>query len=211
MMLLKKEGDEVSFMGTVFLVHGAGYLITAAHILYSRDNLMVAPWEYYDLFAPMEEKTVTPYPVDVVIENGERDLALLKFQDKIQITAPDHIVGSPAETAVGSTTAYLGYPFGFYHIYAQVIRQATVCAKMKSRNGTNLFLIDSTVHDGCRGGPLVNADDGRVVGVIGSGFGPEEMKVKDYEKTSLFTSHISYAISIEYVEQMLENEGVEVV
>nr|NIW44255.1 serine protease [Gammaproteobacteria bacterium] len=50
LMLLQKEQDTVTFVGTAVLVHPAGYLLTASHILYSHKNLMVAPSEVSEEF-----------------------------------------------------------------------------------------------------------------------------------------------------------------
>ena len=43
MMLFSRDGEEATFLGTAFPVHGKGYLLTAAHLIRRRTDLMVEP------------------------------------------------------------------------------------------------------------------------------------------------------------------------
>ncbi|MFV0421075.1 S1 family peptidase [Oleidesulfovibrio sp.] len=204
------EQKHLVFVGTAFVVHSEGYLLTVAHPVSQDDTLMVVPPEAEDDFLPVSSEALTAIPVRVAQMDKERDLALLKFTDKVEITTPDHLIGVPENATVGSGVACLGFAFGFQCIYTQVLQQAVVCAKMRSTNGTNLFLFDSRVHDGSRGGPLVSNDDDRVIGVVTGRFDPlEATPVIEGEKP--MPTSFSYAVSIEYAVPMMEKEGLDVI
>jgi len=210
MMLFAKTGEEVTFMGSAFLAHPEGYLLTCAHILYQHEGLMILPPEEPETFQPMRTKTIAPLPVEVAGVDKERDIALLKFSESLEITVPDHIIGVPEDVPVGSSVALLGYPFGFQHIYNQLVQSAVVSSKILSGNGTKLFLMDTMVHAGTRGGPLVSIADGRVIGVVSGLFDPSEAAPRSLEAPSLNTN-ITYGVSIEYALHLMESAGLEVV
>lgn len=210
MMLFSQAGEEVSFMGSAFLVHSQGYLLTCAHLLYQTDGLMVLPPEDLEVFQPMRTKTISPLPAKVVGMDSERDVALLKFEENMDISVPDHVIGTPDQVPVGSSVAVMGYSFGFQHIYNQMIQQAVISSKILSRNDTRLFLIDTMVHDGTSGGPLVSIYDGRVIGVVSGLFDPTEAAPSGTESKSMNTN-ISYAVSVEYAAALMEAEGLEII
>lgn len=213
MMLFNREEDTVSFRGTAFLIHSEGYLITAAHLITGLTDLMAAPMKEYAGFAPVREDTVTPIPVEIRQVDRGSDIALLKFQQDIEISMPHHVIGIPAEAPVGSTVACLGYPFGYYYIYSQVIKQAVIAGKVLSRNETGIFLFDTLVHDGTAGGPLINMYDGRIIGVVGGRFHPPELMPEHLRKKSEtpIKTDISYAVSIEHATDLMEKESLSIV
>ncbi len=211
MKLFRREGEEVAFIGTAFLVHSEGYLLTTAHILYSRENLMVAPAQDFDDFSPMSAETVVPLPADVVAIDKDRDQALLKFHHEIDINMPDHLIGVPGSVSLGSSAVCIGFAYGFYNIYTQVVQQSVISSKFISPNGTNLILFDAAVPEGSRGGPLVSTDDGRVIGVIGGRFDPQAISGVHAGKDALLPPNISYAVSVEYGAALLEAQEVEVI
>lgn len=212
MMLLNREGNEVVFLGTAFLVHEEGYLITAAHLLHSHKDLMVEPFTMSaEEFVPLSFETARPISVSVVQTNQDRDIALLKFPEKIDISAPDHILGRSDEVLVGSNLACIGYPFGNQGLNNQVILQTVLASKVLSQNGTKLIIFDTMVHNGSRGGPLINLQDGRVIGVISGAFHPSYLTKEISKSDSSFgPTNLSLAVAIEYGQELLESEGLEI-
>ncbi|MFP4476179.1 MAG: serine protease [Desulfatibacillaceae bacterium] len=209
MMLFQREAELVGFQGTAFLIHGDGYLLTAAHLITANQQLMVAPVEEVSGFTPIHTDTVAPIEVEVARIDWQRDLALLRFIQEIDVTMPDHVMGVPEDIPVGASVACMGFPFGHYSIYNQLIKQAVVCSKISSGNETRLFLFDTMVHDGTRGGPLINVHDGRIIGVVGGRFSPQEIVHEHLRKTEMpIRTHISYAISLEHAEALMEQEGL---
>jgi serine protease Do len=209
MMLFRREGEQVTFRGTAFLVHPRGYLLTAAHLITGKYELMVVPGDTQQGFIPVHTETVTPYGVVVRQMDRERDLALLQFTGEIEVTVPDHVIGIPEEVPVGSSVACTGYPFGYYSIYNQLIKQAVVSSRILSGNGTQLFLFDTLVHDGNRGGPLINTYDGRIIGVVGGRFSPQELMPKLLKESHVpLRTDVSYAVSVAHASPLMEKEGL---
>ncbi len=207
-MLLRREGDAVAFIGTAFLVHPDGYLLTVAHILPESGDLMVSPRDFGMAFSPQESETVATLPATVVRVDRENDVALLTFQRDTEILMPDHVIGAPDDTLPGSTVACLGFPFGFYQVYNQCIYQAVVTAKILSPVGMKFFLFDAISNEGLRGGPLVDVNDGRIIGIVGGCFHPGQLSRHPIEDATAIGS--SYAISIEYGAALLQAEGIAV-
>ena len=211
MMLFSRDGEEASFLGTAFLVHEKGYLLTAAHLIRRRTELMVEPLETSaEQYVPVRYETVRPMGVVVVSKDVERDLALLRFKDTIDISAPDHILGWASEAPVGTPLACLSYPFGYQGLHNLVIMRATLASKIKSPRENRLLLFDAMIHDGSRGAPLVNLRDGRVIGVVCGRFHPEDVTGggKGDEKRSFGTTNISFAVAMGYGRTLLEAEGL---
>jgi serine protease Do len=213
MMLFQREGEEVSFRGTAFLVHPEGYFLTAGHLITGSHDLMVVPADETEDFTPIRTETVAPIPVEVRQLDRERDLALLKFTEEIDISMPDHVIGTSENVAVGNSVACLGFPFGYYHIYNQLIKKAVICSKISSGNETRIFLFDSLVHDGNRGGPLINLYDGRIIGVVGGRFELQEILSRQLGKASdvPIKTDVSYAVSIEHALELMKKEGLHVI
>jgi serine protease Do len=203
------ENEQLVFLGTTFLVHPAGYMLTVSQALTPQDNLMVVPIPANDDFLHVSSPSFRAIPVRVAQIDPERDMALLAIKEEVEINMPDHVIGTPETTERGSSVACLGYAFGFQCIYSQVLQQAVVSAKILSANETRLFLFDSRIHPGSRGGPLINIEDMRVIGVASGQFDCMEASPTDNER-SMPTS-FSYAVSIEYGEQLMEKEGLEII
>ncbi|MFN2165301.1 MAG: serine protease, partial [Anaerolineae bacterium] len=52
MMLMREGEDQLSFLGTAFLVHPSGYLLTAAHLVSNTQGLRIVPTAFSDDFIP---------------------------------------------------------------------------------------------------------------------------------------------------------------
>ena len=212
MMLFRREGDEVVFRGSTFLVHPDGYLLTAAHLITGQYELMAVPVEEIEGFTAVHTESVSPIGVEVRQIDRMRDVALLRFTQKIELSMPDHIIGIPAEAPVGNLAACMGFPFGFYGIYNPLIKQAILCSKILSGNETRIFLFDTMVHDGNRGGPLINIYDGRIIGVVGGRFEPQELMPRHLKgEEAPIKTDIAYAVSVEHAMELMEKEGLTVV
>ncbi|MFP4668673.1 MAG: serine protease [Desulfobacterales bacterium] len=213
MMLFTREDQEVAFRGTAFLIHPSGYLLTAAHAITGMTDLMVVPMNENTGFIPVREETVAPIAVQIRQVDRWRDLALLKFGQKIEVTMPDHVMGSPETVLPGSAVACIGYPFGYYRIYTQVIKQAIIAGKILSKTETGIFLFDTLVHDGSTGAPLINLSDGRIIGVVGGRFNPPDL-MSEHARQKVETpikTDTSYAVSIDHAIGLMEKEGLSLV
>ena len=209
-MLFRKQGNQVVFAGTAVLVHPEGFLLTAANLFAPNDELVISFWDEERTFISTERESVAPYHAKVLRHDEDRGLALLQIQETIEISMPPHVIGKPDSIVTGSSLASLGYAFGYQHIYNQVIQQAVVSARILSGNGTKLFLFDSMLHEGSRGGPLINVKDRRIIGINYGKFKPHEATSEAYQGSPTGDTNMSYAISIEYGVDLMEKEGIEI-
>lgn len=206
MMLARRRGDAVEFLGSSFVVHRRGYLLTAAHLVSDSEGLVVVPHEPHEDFAPMTAHTVAAMPVSVAACDAEHDVALLQLDPDVDIGVPDDYVGSSANLDQGESVMAMGYAFGHHQVHTLMTFDAVVTAKIRSHNGTNLILYGSAFHEGDRGGPLIQVSDGHIVGIISGRFAPAELSPLTPldERPLPVESSVGYAVAIEYGLALLE-------
>ena len=71
-------------------------------------------------------------------------------------------LGDSTEVRVGQQVVFLGFPFGMPQLTAHV---GWVASK-HSRRGTDIIQIDGSVNGGNSGGPLIDPENGRVIGIV---------------------------------------------
>jgi serine protease Do len=206
MMLARRRGDAVEFIGSAFLVDRQGYLLTAAHLVASDDGLVVVPTEASDDFSPMTAHRVAAMPVSVAARDTDRDVALLRIEHQVEIGVPDDFLGSTAAVRQGASVMSLGYSFGHHQVHTVMAFEAVVSAKIRSRNDTALILFSSAFHEGDRGGPLIHVEDGHVIGIVSGRFEPGELvpRVPQEERLTAAETNVSYAVAIEYGLALME-------
>jgi len=205
MMVMRQSGGSVNFLGSSFLVHPEGYLITTARIIAEDGDLVVVPPQADEAFMPVTREEVAPVPVEVVARDAARDVALLKMTPELEINMPEGILGKPEQDPRGAILMSLGVPFGYYRFHGVIAAQSVLSGRVKSRTGTNLIIFDRRVQYGDIGGPLISVNDGQVIGVIGGVFDPVELEGGELpEGVRPINSDLSYATSIEYGRQLLE-------
>ena len=212
-MLMRRDGGGVLFLGTAFLVHPGGYLMTAAHLVSEAEDLLAVPYEPVDGFAPLTTENVMPIGVSVVRVDETRNVALLRLEADLEIGAPDHIIGNTDHLQEGTYLLTFGFSFGHLRVHAVNVMHAMLSFKVLSLNGTRLLVFDTPMYWGGIGGPLVNADDGRVVGVLQGRFDPfvASGRTGSSDGADQFESYISYAVAIEYGTGLMEAEGLEII
>lgn len=205
MMLMRRSGGEVTFLGSGFLIHPEGYLLTTARLITPGDELVVVPPEAKETFKPVTREEVAPVPVELVARDTERDVALLKIVPELEINMPEGILGDPEEDPRGAMLMSLGVPFGYYRFHGVIAAQSILSGRMQSRRGTNLIIFDRRVQYGDIGGPLISVNGGQVVGIVGGVFDPIELEGQESpEGVMPINSDLSYAASIEYGRRLLE-------
>jgi serine protease Do len=211
MMLAHNQAGSITFLGSAFLVHGDGYLLTAAHLTAQEDHLLVVPTGTGDDFNPMTFDRVAAMEVRVCRRDVERDVALLRIDQDISIGVPDDFLGSSDAVRPGASVMSLGYSFGHQQVHSLLGFNAVVSAKIRSRNDTALILYDSAFHEGDRGGPLVHVADGHIIGVIDGRFEPAEIAVlasAGQQHLEPRETNVSYAVAIEYGLDLIREEGL---
>ncbi|MDT8322389.1 MAG: serine protease [Xanthomonadales bacterium] len=211
MMLARNRGEAIDFLGTAFLVHGQGYLLTAAHLTIREEDLVVVPTRSDEEFRPVVMEGVVAMDVEVRQRDDERDVALLRIEQDIDIRVPDDFLGSTETVPPGASVMSLGYSFGYQHIYSLLGFNATISAKIRSQNDTSLILYDSAFHEGDRGGPLIDIVDGHIIGIISGRFEPAEITTHagpPIEKLEARETNVTYAVAIEYGLDLMRAEGL---
>lgn len=213
-LLVRKKEDTVFFLGTAFLVNENGYLLTANHLLEKdHDDLMVALPQNPEEFTPLTLDKISALSVEVKQTDRVHNTAMLKLARPLGIDTPDHLLSQGDSVALGNGIVCLGFPFGHQDLYNLAVMRGIVSSKIRHKNGTNLIMIDSTIHDGMAGGPLVNQDDGRIIGILMGRFSPDDEGeyLAEGPIVSDFETNFSYAVSIEYGLSLLDKESQDII
>ncbi len=139
-------------LGSGFVIHPDGYVVTNAHVVASSAALKV-------IFSDHKE-----YEADIVAIDERHDLAVLKLK-------PDHplpavTLGRSDDLMIGETVIAIGNPLGYDHTVTSGIISAT--NRKLDLNETVLYegLIqtDASINRGNSGGPLLNVL-GELIGI----------------------------------------------
>ncbi|MCD9469417.1 MULTISPECIES: S1C family serine protease [Vibrionaceae] len=213
LMVVKKGSDDnVTFLGSGFLCHSKGYILTCAHLINLTDKLSVIPPQPLNEFNKQTLSRVNPIDVTIAQYDPVNDVALLKIDNSIAVSLPDNVIGTDNLVQIGSSVAYLGFPYGQSGLHTLKLSQSIVSSKVISENGTKQFQLDSMVHEGNSGGPLVDFSSGKVIGIVSGRFSPTgngaSIQIGNH---SLGTeSTISYATAISYGLAIMKDEGINV-
>lgn len=212
-ILVRKQENSVVFLGTAFLVHEKGYLLSAAHIIGDDlENLMVARAKYPEDFSKLSLDEVSDVGIDVKKIDAYHNVAVLKLQKDFLIETPDYLIGQVDNLTLGTGLINIGFPYGHQDMHILAVRSSVLSAKAKLNNGTKLLLFDSMVHDGMTGGPLVSIEDKRIVEIVIGRFSPLE-DGGDFNRGNNYPEYdtsMSYAISIEYGYNLLKDLKIEI-
>ncbi len=209
-LLVRRKEESVLFLGSCFVVHEEGYLLTSCHLLEGdREGLMAVRPPNPEAFSALSMEDVPAVPLEVIKTDAIHNTALLRFAGKILIETPDHLLGSSDSVLLGSAVLCFGFPFGHRDMFNLAVQSSIISSKVKLRKQSELFLIDTTLHDGMAGGPMVNLEDGRVVGILTGRFSPED-EGGDFVRGERpdFDTNFSYAVSIDYGKALMEEAGI---
>ena len=206
------QNPRFGFRGTGFVVGDGTLLITNAHVVQidaddpSDRTLMVQSRE--------PSGALRPRRADVVEVDRAHDLALIRFEGPA-IAALE--LAGPGTVREGSAIALIGFPLAGALGFAPVTHRGIVSAITpvalpspsarqldgptisRIREGTfEMLQLDATAYPGNSGGPVFDAETGKVVGVLNMA------TLKGTRESALTSpSGISYAIPIEHVEQLV--------
>jgi serine protease Do len=211
MMLARGRQEAIDFLGSAFLVHADGYLLTAAHLVADSTGLAVVPTAFTDDFAPVTFDRVAAMPVTVAQRDTDHHVALLRIEQHIGIAVPDDFLGSTDAVRPGASVMSLGYSFGHQQLHSLMVYGAVVSAKVRSHNESKLILFNSMTQEGDRGGPLVHVVDSHVVGIVSGRYEPDEVARAgtDWTRAGPRDTNVSYAVAIEYGLALMEAEGLQ--
>jgi len=206
------DDGSLGIVGSGFLCHSKGYLLTCAHLINLTDKLAIIPPQPINDFNTLTLERVNAIDVIVAQYNSQNDVALLKMVSPQSLVVPTGLFGNEDQAMVGASVAYLGYPFGQSGLHALKVSSSIVSAKVLSDNNTKQFQLDAMVHEGNSGGPLIDIATGQIIGIISGRFSPVgnggSVRVGNYALGT--ESSISYATTISYGKELLINEGLNV-
>ena len=144
----------VKSLGSGFIVHPDGYLVTNAHVVLRADKITVT----------LSNKS--KYAAAVISADVRHDLAVLKIEPKKTEKFAYLPLGRSDDLMVGETVIAIGNPFG----YANTVTTGVISAVDRTLNFgrdvkyTGLIQTDAPINPGNSGGPLLNIA-GELIGV----------------------------------------------
>jgi len=200
-------------------LHGTGFVVADGTIIAT--NLHVLP----ELLGNENNPTLAVFigrgseatirPAEVIAQDREHDLALLKIQGA-PLSAMT--IGDSDGVREGETIAFTGFPIGavlgLYPVtHLGIISSITPVAQptdnarslspaqmRRMRSPFNVFQLDATAYPGNSGSPVYRKSDGQVIGVLNSVF------IKESRESALENpSGISYAIPAVFLKALLDS------
>jgi len=143
-------------LGSGFLIHEDGYVITNAHVVAGEYSITVTVYEQQS--GSLEKK---PFDhVRILAFEPALDLALLKIEDTDGFTFSTVPLGDSDELQRGQTVFAIGSPLGL----ERTVSQGIVSLRYRSLGGRLYTQTTTQINPGNSGGPLFNLR-GEVVGV----------------------------------------------
>lgn len=143
-------------LGSGFLIHPAGYIVTNAHVVSGEYNINVTQFRR----GATELEKVQFNKVRIVAFDARNDLALLKIDDAGTTLFPTVPVGDGGSINDGQTVFAIGSPLGL----DRTVSQGIVSARTRPLDGQLYIQTTTQINPGNSGGPLFNLR-GEVVGV----------------------------------------------
>src|SRR5690606_783552 len=140
-------------VGSGFVLHAAGYIVTNAHVV-------ARTAERHVIFADGSE-----YDAQVVAIDEPHDLAILKIDPADRDLKPTPL-GTSDDLMVGETVIAIGNPFGYQHtVTAGVVSALGRTLPVTEQHSLKgLIQTDASINPGNSGGPLLNVL-GQLVGI----------------------------------------------
>jgi len=144
----------VQSLGSGFIVHPAGYIITNAHVVSRATKVAVTLSDN------------SKHPARVISADPDHDLAVLKIDPPKGASLPHLPPGRSDDLMVGETVLAVGNPMGLSHtvtggIVSALDRELEFAQGVKY---TGLIQTDAPINPGSSGGPLLNVR-GELIGI----------------------------------------------
>jgi len=157
--LVKEIGDRVvliktpSGLGSGFIIHPDGYLITNDHVVSGENEVTVTVFG-----AGTERQTYSN--VRILASSGDLDLALLKIETPDKKQFPTVPIGDADDIRQGQPVFAIGAPLGL----ERSVSEGIVSLRNRPEGGSLFIQTTTQINPGNSGGPLFNLR-GEVVGV----------------------------------------------
>ncbi len=222
-----RDTPSVRYMGSGFAVDDGRTIVTNAHVvqgareLKAEDKLSVF---FPDLVAAdgerLEGRKFEGRRVTVLLEDRHRDLALLRFEGPALRALPLAEEDPPQGRSVG----IIGYPIGTALGLVPAVHKGVVAAIVPAvlplpkgaeltpelaaaiRDPYNLYQLDLIVFPGNSGSPLLDARNGRVLGIIN-----KTLAGRTREHLLSQPSGVSYAVPSRWIRSLIRRAEFEAV
>lgn len=212
---MPKRNPRGVFLGTGFVVGDGSLVVTNAHVV--PETMDDAHLEQLAIFYS-KNNVEMPLSAKLVGLDSAHDLAVLKIIGEHLLPLK---LGQVSSVQEGKLYGFTGFPIGMVlglypvthrGIVSAITPNAIPAIRAEDLNKTlhqrlqepyKVFQLDATAYPGNSGSPLYETDTGAVIGVINSVF------IKESKETVLSQpSGISYAIPVNYVENLLKAKGL---
>ena len=146
-------------LGSGFIVHEDGYLITNFHVIEGQKHFTVTQF----VQKGAEIKRVIHKEIRIVALDAFHDLAVLQIEDEHEAPFPTVVLGLE-EPVYGESVFVIGNPAGLERTVTEGILSHTG----RLFEGSLYLQLDASVNPGNSGGPLFNGR-GQVIGVVNMG------------------------------------------
>lgn len=148
----RRSGRSALNIGTGFVFHPKGYILTNEHVVSEADRIMLRA------FGKKE-----PIQAEVVGRDRRHDIAVLRAD--IDIPSPVLRLGHSKDVRVGEWVLAIGSPLGLDHtVTVGIVSAKNRPLQIGDRDYPNLIQTDAAINRGNSGGPLINLR-GEVVGM----------------------------------------------
>ena len=208
------DSPRFTFRGTGFIVADGTLLATNYHILPSAADLEGGPVLMVMVSRSGDQGNLRR--ARVAASDRQRDLALLKLEGP---PLPALVLEEAGAIREGQSIALMGFPIGGALGFSAVTHRGIVASMTTSalpaasaqsldprvvrrlRDGSNLEVIqlDATAYPGNSGGPVFDAETGRVLGIV------NQVLVKSTRESALTNpTGITYAVPVRYLLELLK-------
>ena len=144
----------VHSLGSGFLVHPAGFIITNAHVIRRAQKITVT----------LADKS--RHPARIISSDSAHDLAVIRIEPPKGKDLAYLPLGRSDDLMVGETVIAIGNPLGYQHTVTRGIISA-LDRKLEFRSGVTyegIVQTDAPINSGSSGGPLLNIR-GELIGI----------------------------------------------
>lgn len=206
------ENNSFTSTGTAFCLVGQNYFLSCLHCVDITKDMHIALPKMSDGFIDTTANELSCWKVKLIQKSAKYDIALLKA-DKFFLQSHCHNVNpflkKSIDVNVLDDTIYCGYPLYSYGTGSLKWSKSNISSKNLVADGVKHYILDSVIHPGNSGGPLIDPKTSKVIGIIASTFDPSGksgMFVNGF-KVGTNTS-IGRAICIEHAFDLLKAEGL---
>ncbi len=150
---LPKRTMRTRSLGSGFLLHADGYVVTNAHVVRRAEKITVTLADQ------------TSYQAEVVADNDTHDLAVLRIKDPKARKFDFLRLGRSDDILIGETVVAIGNPFGLQNTCTTgVVSALDRTLEFSGGSYRGLIQIDAPINPGNSGGPLLNIA-GELIGI----------------------------------------------